>query len=202
MSFDAIATGMHLLLSEALARASPARRRKKAHSAGLPFAIPAHMVHYLTKLTWTDVDDRANHFPRGTSYFPGIGPALGRSRDRAVSCPVGEGRHCATRTVAQGRSRRAALLYRARGVWRHGPRLPLRRGRVRGTMALRRERAWLSDPHRSGGDLPSLLWNRSAKAPMVAQDGVGRSDRLARHDGTPCGQRPQGDPNPRRSRRR
>ena len=38
------------------------------------------------------------------------------------------------------------------------------------------------------------------KRQMAAEDGVGRSDRLARHDGTSCGQRPQGDPDPRRAR--
>src|SRR5216684_4347929 len=109
---------------------------QKARSAGLPFTIPDHIVHYLTKLLWADIDDRANHFPRGTSYFPGIGPALRRSRDRAVSCAVGERWHCATGTVAQGRRRRAALLYRSGRIWRHGPRLFVRRGRVRGIMAL------------------------------------------------------------------
>src|SRR6266566_3946806 len=122
-------------------------REAKASGASLPFTIPDHIVHYLTKLMWTDIDDRANHFPRGTSYFPGIGPALRRSRDRAVSCAVGKGRHRATGTVAQGRRRRAALLYRARGVWRHGPRLPLRRRRVRGIMALRRQWPRISDPY-------------------------------------------------------
>src|SRR5437879_13485870 len=168
----------------------------KSPRASLPFTIPGHIVHYLTKLMWTDVDDRANHFPRGTSYFPGIGPALRRSRDRAVSCAVGKGRHRATGTVAQGRHRRATVLYRARGIWRHGPRLPLRRRRVRGTMALRRERPGISDSHRSRGDLSAFIWNRSAKAAMAAEDGVGRSDRLARHDGAACGQRPQGNPDP------
>src|SRR6267154_6113655 len=105
---------------------------QKAGGASLPFTITSDIVHYLTKLMWTDIDDRANHFPRGTSYFPGIGPALRRSRDRAVSCAVGKGRHRATGTVAQGRRRGAALLHRARGIWRHGPRLFVRRGRVRG----------------------------------------------------------------------
>src|ERR1700730_12832617 len=95
----------------------------KTRGASLPFTIQDHIVHYLTKLLWTDVDDRANHFPRGTSYFPGIGAALRRSRNRAVSCAVGKGRHRATGTVAQGRRRRTALLHRAPGIWRHGPRL-------------------------------------------------------------------------------
>src|SRR5882757_7100171 len=112
----------------------------KSPQRSLPFTIPDHIVHYLTKLLWTDIDDRANHFPRGTSYFPEIGPALRRSRDRAVSCAVGKGRHRATGTVAQGRCRRPALLHRARGIWRYGPRLSLRRGRVRGIVAFRRQR--------------------------------------------------------------
>src|ERR1700738_2153606 len=138
----------------------------KTRGASLPFTVQDHIVHYLTKLTWTDVDDGATHFPRGTSYFPGIGPALRRSRNRAVSCAVGKGRHRATGTVAQGRCRRAALLHRAWGIWRHGPRLSLRRGRVRGIMALRRQWPRISDPHRSRGDLSAFIWNRSAKAPM------------------------------------
>src|SRR3979411_1191588 len=89
---------------------------QKARSASLPFTISGYIVHYLTKLMWTDVDDRANHFPRGTSYFPGIGPALRRSRDRAVSCAMGKGRHRAAGTVAQGRGPRADLLKRAGGI--------------------------------------------------------------------------------------
>src|SRR6202171_4014139 len=137
---------------------------QKARSASLPFTTPDHIVHYLTKLTWTDIDDRANHFPRGTSYFPGIGPALRRSRDRAVSCAVGKGRYRATGAVAQGRRRRPALLHRARGIWRHGPRLPLRRRRVRGIMALRRERPGVSDSYRSRGDLSAFVRHRSTKA--------------------------------------
>src|SRR5258708_38113495 len=137
---------------------------QKACGASLPFTVSKRIVHYLTKFMWTDVDDRANHFPRGTPYFPGIGPALRRSRDRAVSCAVGKRRHRATGTVAQGRRRRAALLYRAGGIWRHGPRLPLRRGRVRGTVALRRPRPRISDPHRPRRDLSAFIRNRSAKA--------------------------------------
>src|SRR5258705_11672423 len=143
----------------------------KSRSASLPFTIPEHIVHYLTKLMWTDIDDRANHFPRGTSYFPGIGPALRRSRDRAVSCAVGKGRHCATGTVAQGRRRRAALLYSARRIRRHGPRLPLRRRCVRGIMALRRQRPGVSDSHRSRRGLSAFIWNRSRKAAIAAEDG-------------------------------
>src|SRR6266478_1705647 len=147
---------------------------QKARGASLPFTILEHIVHYLTKLMWTDVDDRANHFPRGTSYFPGIGPALCRSRDRAVSCAVGKGRYCATGAVAQGRRRRAALLYRAGGIWRHGPRLPLRRGRVRGIMALRRERPGVSDSHRSRGDLDRRQRRRQGR------DAVHRREQPAR----------------------
>src|ERR1700716_2244845 len=169
---------------------------QKARGASLPFTILEHIVHYLTKLMWTDVDDRANHFPRGTSYFPGIGPALCGSRDRAVLCGVGKGRYCATGAVAQGRRRRAALLYRAGGIWRHGPRLPLRRGRVRGIMALRRERPGVSDSHRSRGDLSAFIRNRSAKTAMAAEDGVGRGDRLPRRDRGPPPARPPRAPGP------
>src|SRR5258707_2905167 len=148
---------------------------QKARGASLPFTIASHIVHYLTKLMWTDIDDRANHFPRGTSYFPGIGPALRRSRDRAVSCTVGKGRHRATGAVAQGRRRRPALLHRARRIWRHGPRLPLRCRGVRGTVALRRERPGFSDSHRSGRNLSAFVRNRSSEAAMAAEDGVWRS---------------------------
>src|SRR5882762_4832901 len=93
----------------ALLRLSADPGVEKARGASLPFGSPTHMVHYLTKLMWTVVDDRTNHFPRGTSYFPGIGPTLRRSRDCAVSCAMGEGRHRATGTVAQGRRGRPSV---------------------------------------------------------------------------------------------
>jgi len=89
--------------------------------------------------------------------------------------------------VAQGRCRRAALLYRSGRIWRHGPRLFVRRGRVRRVMALRRQRPGIPDSHRSRGDLSAFIRNGSAKTAMAAEDGVGRGDRLARHDGTACG---------------
>ena len=46
----------------------------------------------------------------------------------------------------------------------------------------------------------ALLRHRGAEAKVAAEDGLGRSDRLARHDGTSRRQRPQGDPDPRRPR--
>src|SRR5258708_40247236 len=98
---------------------------QKARGASLPFTILEHIVHYLTKLMWTDVADRANHFPRTTSYFPGIGPALCRSRARAVSCAVRKARTCATGAVAQVRRRRPSLLFLAGELGPHVPSHPL-----------------------------------------------------------------------------
>src|SRR5216683_3499818 len=107
--------------SEVLARAAPTQRRKKALGSQLAFYLPPAYGTLTTKLMRTDSDDRANHFPRRAPYFPGNGAAVCRSRNRSVSCPMGEGRYCATGALAQGRRRGSTLLYCAGSVRRHGP---------------------------------------------------------------------------------
>ena len=80
--------------------------------------------------------------------------------------------------------------------------LSVRRRRLRGTVARRRERTRVPDPYRSRRHLHSLVRHRGAEAALAAQNGPGRGDRLARHDRTARGQRPQGGAHAGHSRRR